>query len=187
MPAPSRTSRAAIVRAAAETLEAEGLHGLTMQSVATRVGVRPPSLYKHVDGRDALVRLVTEAAVEDLGALLTAAAPDGTEPREALHAAAVALRAFGRDRPAAFRLIFSPGPLATRPGPEVALRAVAPVLRIATELAGPDDALEAARTITAWASGFVSMEIADAFGLGGDVDRAFDYGAARIADALTRA
>ncbi|MBX9246675.1 TetR/AcrR family transcriptional regulator [Actinotalea ferrariae] len=186
MPAPSRTSRAAIVRAAAETLEAEGLHGLTMQSVAARVGVRPPSLYKHVDGRDALVRLVAEAAVGDLIALLAAAAPEDSEPRGALHAAAAALRTFGKDRPGAFRLIFSPGPPSTRPGPDVALLAVAPVLRIATELAGPDDALEAARTITAWASGFIAMEIAGAFGLGGDVDRAFDYGTARIADALSR-
>lgn len=184
MPTPARTSRAAIVRAAAEALEAEGPAGLTMQSVADRVGVRSPSLYKHVAGRDALVRLVAEAAVEDLAAVLAAAAPEGTEPRTALVAAARAVRRFGHDRPAAFRLVFSPGAPGTRPGPELTLRAVAPVLRIATELAGPEHALEAARTLTAWASGFIAMELADAFGLGGDVDAAFDYGAARLADAL---
>ncbi|WP_199423503.1 TetR/AcrR family transcriptional regulator [Actinotalea solisilvae] len=186
MPAPSRTSRDAIVLAAGETLEVDGLDGLTMQAVAARVGVRAPSLYKHVQGRDDLVRLVTEAAVIELAGRMEAAAPEGTEPRAALHAAARALRAFGHARPGAFRLIFSPGPAATLPDPGVALRGVAVVMRVATELAGPDHALEAARTLTAWASGFIAMELAGAFRMGGDVDRAFDYGARRLADALAR-
>lgn len=186
MPAPSRTSLDAIVDAAAAILESAGLDGLTMQAVAARVGVRAPSLYKHVDGRDALVRLVTESAVTELARRLDDAAPEGTEPREALRATAAALRSFGHERPGAFRLVFSPGAPATLPDPEVSLRGVAVVMRVATELAGPDDALEAARTLTAWASGFIAMELAGAFHLGGDVDRAFDYGARRLADALAR-
>ena len=54
-------------------------------------------------------------------------------------------------------------------------------------LAGPDHVLEAARTVVAWASGFVGMELAGAFRLGGDVDAAFDYGARRIAAAIQQA
>ena len=37
-----------------------------------------------------------------------------------------------------------------------------------------------------WAHGFVSMELAGAFRLGGDVDAAFDFGIDRLTDALTR-
>jgi hypothetical protein len=40
--------------------------------------------------------------------------------------------------------------------------------------------------ITAWAHGFISMELAAAFNLGGDVDRAFEYGMAHLAAALTK-
>lgn len=186
MPTPRRTSSDAVVAAAADVLEDSGPDGLTMQAVAQRVGVRAPSLYKHVDGRDDLLRLVAEAAADALARELDAAARPGLPPADALVGCAHALRAFARERPAAFRLVFSPGAESTRPGPEAVARASAPVLRVAEQLAGPDDALAAARTITAWAGGFVSMELADAFRLGGDVDEAFEYGAARLAQALAR-
>jgi hypothetical protein len=57
----------------------------------------------------------------------------------------------------------------------------------AAALAGPEHSLEAARTIVAWAHGFVSMELAGAFRLGGDVDRAYAFGVERLAAALTSA
>lgn len=38
--------------------------------------------------------------------------------------------------------------------------------------------------IVAWAHGFVSMELAGAFRLGGDVDDAFTFGIERLAVAL---
>lgn len=186
MPAPARTSRAEILQAATDVLESEGPDGLTMQAVAARVGVRAPSLYKHVPGRDALVRLVAEAAATDLGAALDGAAPPGTPAADGLVAAAHALRRFARARPAAFRLVFSAGSEAARPDPEVTRRAAATVVRLAGELAGPDDALPAARTITAWATGFLTMELADAFRMGGDVDEAFAFGIDALARALGR-
>ena len=60
MPTPSRTSTAQIVAAGRVILEAEGFEGLTMQRVAAAVGVRAPSLYKRVDGRRELVRLIAD-------------------------------------------------------------------------------------------------------------------------------
>ena len=184
MPAPNLTSLEAILEAGADLLESAGPAGLTMQAVARRVGVRAPSLYKHVGGRDELLRLVAEAAAHDLGGRLDAAAPPGAPPREALRALALALRGFARERPAAFRLVTSPAAEATRVRPATAVRASAAVLRVAEELAGPARALDAARTFTAWATGFVGMELAGAFRLGGDVGAAFEFGAQRLADAL---
>lgn len=40
----------AVTRAAAELIDEQGLAALTMTALAERVGVRPPSLYKHVPG-----------------------------------------------------------------------------------------------------------------------------------------
>jgi AcrR family transcriptional regulator len=185
MPTPDRTSITEIVAAAREILEAQGHTGLTMQAVADRVGVRAPSLYKRVRNRDDLVRLVTEATIEDLAHRLHAI-PVSPDARTDLGELARAFRAFAHARPTAYRLIFGWGPVTTPPDPDLLAHAAAPVLRIAADLAGSEHALEAARTLTAWANGFISMELAGAFNLGGDIERAFDYGVGRLADAFTR-
>ncbi|GAB7045385.1 TetR/AcrR family transcriptional regulator [Catenuloplanes indicus] len=184
MPAPERTSLTEIITAARDLLERDGLAGLTMQAVATRVGVRAPSLYKRVRGRDDLIRLTAEASVRDLGEALAAVETTG-EPRRVLADAVRAFRAFAHAHPAAYHLIFASAPGAARPDPGAVADAAAPVLRVAAALAGPEHALEAARTLTAWAHGFVSMELAGAFNLGGDVNDAYEFGITRLADALT--
>ena len=43
-------------------------------------------------------------------------------------------------------------------------------------LVGEMDALEGARTLVAWAHGFVTMELAGAFRLGGDLEAAYAFG-----------
>ena len=39
--------------------------------------------------------------------------------------------------------------------------------------------------MTAWLNGFVGMELSGAFRLGGEVDRAFEFGIASLTGALT--
>lgn len=173
MPTPERTSFAEIVTAGREILESHGLAGLTMQSVAARVGVRAPSLYKRVRDRDALIDAVAEATVADLTHRLEAS-------DRSLEALARTYRAFAHERPEGFRLMFATA------APQHALdRASATIVRSAGELAGDEHALEAARLITAWATGFLHMELAGAFRLGGDVDEAFDFGLQALRRGLT--
>ncbi len=172
MPAPERTSLAEVVAAGSDLLEELGPTGLTMQAVASRVGVRAPSLYKRVRDREELLRLVATAAGEDAGARL--AGTDGTLP-----ALARAYRSFGHDRPEAFRLL-----LTSRPDPGTPQRIAEPVLLAVEKLVGSDRTLEAARFVTAWVTGFVSMELAGAFRLGGDLEEAWDFGLDRLVFAL---
>lgn len=181
LPAAARTSHDQIVQAGRTLLERDGLHGLTMQAVATAVGVRAPSLYKRVRDRDQLVQLITEATLRELTITLRDAA--GSDASLALPQIARAFREFAHRYPSTYGLLFGPSPGVARVDPELNAAAVAPVLQAARALAGPDEALAAARTVVAWAHGFVSMELAGAFRLGGDVDAAFEYGI----DALQRA
>jgi AcrR family transcriptional regulator len=176
MPTPDRTSLDAIVAAARDLLETEGLAGLTMQAVAQRVGVRAPSLYKRVQGRDQLVQLVAEATLVEVGGRLEASTD--------LVDLVGVFRAFGHERPAAFQLVMTPGPGVPTARPEFGAETSRPILRHAAVLAGDDKALEAARTVTAWAAGFVTMELAGSFGLGGDVDAAWRFGAEAIVAAV---
>jgi AcrR family transcriptional regulator len=185
MPTPERTTLAAIVDAGRDLLEANGLDGLTMQAVATRVGVRAPSLYKRVSNRDALIALVADATLRDLGDVAErAATAAGADPGDRLRALARALRSFAHRRPVAFRMVFAPTSELRLDAESLRASSVA-VVRAATDLAGEEHGLDAARTFTAWANGFVSMELAGAFRLGGDVDRAFDFGVEALVAAVT--
>jgi AcrR family transcriptional regulator len=183
VPTPARTSVDEIVAAGRTILTRDGLEGLTMQRIAEATGVRAPSLYKRVSGRAALVRLVAEDAVAELGRCLEGAAATGDAVRD-LRAQASALRTFAQRDPHAFALVFAPPVEGGVTDPTLLAEAAAPVLHVVTGLVGPERALNAARTVTAWASGFLRMELAGAFQLGGDVDEAFDYGISLLVTAL---
>jgi AcrR family transcriptional regulator len=184
MPTPARTSIAQIVAAGREILETEGFEGLTMQRVAAAVGVRAPSLYKRVDGRRELVRLITADAARDLSAALEAAAATGDPPRD-LVAIATAFRAFAHRRPEAYALLFRRLPEDWRTEVDLSSPGFESLFRTVEAIAGTEHRLEAARTVVAWANGFVGMELAGAFRMAGDVDAAFSFGAERIARAIS--
>jgi AcrR family transcriptional regulator len=186
IPTPARTSLAEIVTAGRRIVEADGLDGLTMHRVASAVGVKAPSLYKRVQGRDQLIRLIVEDVARELTNTLEAAAGTGGPQRD-LRAVAGAVRAFAHAQPASYGLLFARLPETTQPDPDLLSRASSAVLRTATTLAGPEHALEAARMVVAWAHGFITMELAGAFRLGGDIDRAYAFGIERLAAALTQA
>jgi AcrR family transcriptional regulator len=184
MPTPRRTSLLEIVREGRQILESEGLEHLTMACVARTTGVRAPSLYKHVRDRGDLIRLIGNDAVAELGARIGAAAGSG-DPHQDLHAMARVHRTFAHEYPETFRLLWSRLPDDWRFDADLNARLTEPVLRSVAALAGERDALVAARTFVSWAQGFISMELAGAFRLGGDVDAAFEYGLRRLTAALS--
>jgi AcrR family transcriptional regulator len=175
MPTPERTSIGEIVGEAARILETGGPAAVTMQAVAGAVGVKAPSLYKRVRDREALLGLVGAAAADDLTRLLDGAGDD-------LGALLTAFRRFAHARPEAFRLLFT----ATVDADSLAATSV-PVLRATAAAVGDEQALPAARLLTAWATGFLMMELAGAFRLGGDLDEAFAYGVRHLVASLVPA
>jgi AcrR family transcriptional regulator len=183
-PARARTSIDEIVAAGRELLEAGGLDAVTMQAVAQRVGVRAPSLYKRLPGRDALIAAIGNSALDDLGRQIQPSSLD-PDPAAGLRSTAAAFRSFAHANPHAYELLFMNLPADHRPAGDHNVRASAPLLALATRLVGHDQALEAARLVTAFAHGFVSMELGGSFRLGGDVDAAYRYGVDVLVDALT--
>ena len=181
VPAPARTSTEAVVSAGRTLLERDGLEALTMLAVADVVGVRAPSLYKRVAGRDALVGLIVEAAALELADEIDAVL-EGDDPVQDLRSLAAAFRDFAHRNPATYPLLFDPRQAST--SAVVRDRSVTAVRRVAARLAGAEHELPAARMIVAWANGFVTMELAGAFQLGGDVDEAWEYGLAGLVRAL---
>ncbi len=181
MPAHAHTSTAAIVSAGRRLLEEVGVEALTMRDVATAVGVRTPSLYKRVSGRPELLRLVLEDLADELTAVVDAAVGSG-DPAADLRALCGVYRRFAHANPIAYTLLWAPQAV---PGAtDRYQRTSVTLLRLVTDLVGPRQALPAARTIVAWSHGFITMELAGAFRLGGDVDQAWDFGLDRVLDAI---
>jgi AcrR family transcriptional regulator len=183
-PTPARTSREAIVGAGRALLEEGGLEHVTMQAVADRVGVRAPSLYKRLADRSALVAAIAGDALADLGRAVHPAL-EAADPADAVRMMADRYRAFAHDSPGAYQLIFTRLLPAAQPPVEANMRASADLLILAERLVGRERSLEAARLLTAFAHGFVSMELAGAFRLRGDVDAAFRFAVGTLITGLT--
>jgi AcrR family transcriptional regulator len=176
MPAKAKTSDTEIVAAALALINEAGADNLSMLAVAQKVGVRGPSLYKHFADRAALLRAAETQLFQELGTVLKDAASAGGES-DAAKRMAFAYRAFAKRNPRAYALLFASG---FEGGQAAAIRqeAAQPVIELLLRVFHNDfnAALSAARAMTALCHGFVSMELAGAFRLGGDIDRAFAEG-----------
>src|SRR6185312_1842483 len=94
-------SRAAVVETAARLADRDGYDALTLGAVAAEVGVRPPSLYNHVDGLAGLRRELALAGLTELGERIRDAAV-GRAGEDALLALAAAYRAYAREHPGVY-------------------------------------------------------------------------------------
>ena len=162
-----------VVQEAEEIADEVGLNNLTLAAIAPRLGVRMPSLYKHVDGMDALQRLVAIRAKTELAEVLGRAAV-GKAGVEALNAVCLAYRSWARAHPGRYAAtVRAPAKgdvedtAASEAAVQVALAALA-----GYRLEG-DDAIDAVRALRATLHGFITLEQAGGFGLPVDVDRSF--------------
>ncbi len=183
MPAPPKTSDAEIVSAARVIIEREG-RDFSMGQVAASVGIRAPSLYGRFADRAALLAAVEVELLLEIQQVL-ARAGRSEDPRERLSAQARAYRAFAKANPKGYALLYDARAERTHEGQDARSGAYGAARAAFVALVGEADALLAARTLTPFLHGFVSMELAGAFRLGPGLDEAFEYGLATILDGLT--
>jgi AcrR family transcriptional regulator len=158
----------AVVIAAAELADAEGLEAVTLSRLASRLGVRAPSLYAHVGGVEDLRRRLAARGAQQLRAALQDAAA-GRARRDALIAVATAYRVYACEHPGTYTA------LQREPASEEASRLVDVVLTVLRgyELGG-DDAIHAARIVRAALHGFVELEVAGGFRIALALDESFE-------------
>jgi len=143
-----------------------------MRRVAAQVGIRGPSLYKHLRDKGELEAALISSGFEELAQALEAARAraEATGSDRVLEALADAYRAFARRRPDLYRLM-TQSPLARdRLVPGVEERAAAPLVEA---FAGD---LDAARAAWAFAHGMVILELDGRFPPGADLDAAWHRG-----------
>ena len=154
MARPSLIDRTAILDAALGLAGEHGLDAVSMHAIARRLGVTPMALYRHVDGKDALL----DGLVERL--LTSYPLPSAeTEWSERLMAIAGAIRATARQHPAVFPLLL------TRPAVTAGARRVRDAVHAALRAAGlpPDRVPRAERLISTAVLGFAASEAAGRF------------------------
>jgi AcrR family transcriptional regulator len=97
---------AALIDAAEEILDAEGLEGLSVRRVAARVGTTTRAVYGSLGSMDALLAGLGQRAFDLLGARI-AALPRSADPAADLVAAgAIGFRQWALEHPALFRVGF---------------------------------------------------------------------------------
>jgi AcrR family transcriptional regulator len=165
---------AIVTESAARIADDVGLQSLTLAAVAQQLGVRLPSLYKHIDGTNGLHREIAVRAKTELADVLRRAAVGRTRG-EALRAVAAAYRSWAARHPGQYQATVraaAPGDAADH---EAGLAAAGVVFDVLTgyRLHG-DDAVDATRALRAALHGFVTLESEGGFGLPADVDRSFD-------------
>jgi AcrR family transcriptional regulator len=153
------TRRAQVVAAAGDLLEAEGWDAVSMRRIADSLGIRAPSLYKHLRSKEDVELTLIAQGFEELADALAAAGPT-------LTGLAAAYRAFATGRPHRYRLMTA-GPLdRERLPPGVEARAAEPLLA-----ALGDE--HRARAAWAAAHGLAILEISGRFPPGADIDAAW--------------
>ncbi|WP_336697707.1 TetR-like C-terminal domain-containing protein [Curtobacterium sp. USHLN213] len=163
---------AGTVTAAAATLaDEEGLAGLAMNAVAARLGVKTPSLYKHVEGIADLTRRIAILAADELGDELRDAL-QGRSGRDALGAAAQTVRSYVRRHPGRYDATVGIRP--DGPHDPLAIALDRTLGSFAAALHGytldPADEVHALRMLRSVLHGFATIEASGGFQMATDVD-----------------
>ena len=166
----------AVVAAGAALADEVGFAELTMGRLAERLGVRTPSLYKHVAGQDDLNRGIAALALVEAGDAV-GDATQGRAGRDALAAAARAFRDYVLRHPGRYAATIGIAP--TGPDDPVvaagvqAMGAFSAVLR--SYAIGPADTDHALRALRSALHGFATLQSGRGFQWSADVDESFEW------------
>jgi AcrR family transcriptional regulator len=173
-PYPAQVDREMIVNKARNMIEADGLTDLSLGKLAMALGIKAPSLYKHVASKAELLRAVnTVTAGQLVETMRYAATGAGHDPVKRLVDIAKAYRQFAHTYPATYTLAFADITPEHRPDPKYLEAMALPLQALMEPIAGREHSLAALRGAWALIHGFVMLELAGQFQRGGDVPAAF--------------
>ena len=165
---------AQVVEEAARIADTDGLAKVTLARVAQALGVRPPSLYNHVEGLQGLRRLITILSLCELTDAMRDAAV-GRSGADALRSVAHAYRGYALEHPGRYAATVR----APSPDDEELLAAGFRAVEVLVAGLGAwgftgDDALHRVRVVRSALHGFISIEAEGGFGLALSLDESFE-------------
>ncbi len=175
-------TEARVIDEAEQMADEVGLSHLTLAALAERLGVRYPSLYKHVDGMDGLQRGIAIRAKTELAGIL-ARATVGRARGDAIVSLSHAYRNWALQHPgryAAAQRVPTPGDTEAEAADWASVEIIGDVLA-GYDLQG-DDAIDATRALRAALHGWVTLEAT--FVHPANIDRSFGRLVQGLATAL---
>lgn len=160
-----------VVGIARVLLEREGPSGLSMRAIAAGLGIKAPSLYKHVADKGALEVALIAAGLEEIAEAFESATAGAADP---LSAIAREYRRFALAHPHLYRLMMD------RPLPREQLPAGLEDRAGSVLVAAVGGDPDRARAAFALAHGMVSLELNDRFPPGADIGAAWEAGLAAL-------
>ena len=180
---PGRLSRADVVQAALDLLEAHGPAALTLHAVARALGVRAPSLYNHVESLGDLQQAMIVQVMRQVLAVPVPAS--SSQPSDALRALCEGFRALSRTRPSHVNWIITfPGDLGRAPLAEVWGQVLGRILGGVEGFPIPPEArIHASYLVISALAGFHRMELRGAIDPQ-DADASFAWMVDRLVETL---
>lgn len=172
----ARLDKATVVQEAADLVNREGAAALSLQRLATALGIQTPSLYNHIDGLPGLQQAL---AVLNAGALADCLsdAAIGKAGTDAIKSMAQAYRDYIKAAPGVYMITLRSSGTQPAVDPELEreeARTLRVVLAVMASLGLEGaDAVHAARALRSVIHGFATLEIAGGFGLPLDCDESF--------------
>lgn len=167
---------ASVTEAAAALVDEVGFDRLSMGLLAERLGVRTPSLYKHVDGLADLSHRIAVLAMDELAGDI-GEATQGRAGRDALVAGAQAMRRYVLGHPGRYAAGNAARPTglddALVPAVDRVITSWAAMLRGYELEAGQE--MHALRMLRSVLHGFATLEAIGSFQMDADVDDSFDW------------
>jgi AcrR family transcriptional regulator len=172
----SNLTKQAVVQAAANLINAEGLGALSLGHLAKDLGIRTPSLYNHVDGLPGLLRELSILNARNLADRLNEAAIGHSGP-ELVRAVMQAIRAYIKEYPGLYLSTVRASGTHAEVDPALEkeeARSVKVGMAVMSSfgLEG-EDAIHAVRGLRSVVHGFATLEISGGFGIPLDLDESF--------------
>lgn len=168
-------NREAVITAAVALGDNQGFAALTINNLARTLGIKPPSLYKHVEGLSDLMDAIGVRGAEKLTAELQLADHERA-PSKKIAAACAIYRRFALDHPTYYQSL---QPAMARRSPafqQAAGRLLETIHPLVTGLGVPKKNLvHAVRTLRSMLHGFVELERSGGFGMPVDTEESFQH------------
>lgn len=172
----SNLTKEAVVQAAADLLNTEGLDALSLNRLAEKLDIRTPSLYNHVDGLPGLMRELSILNARNLAERLSDAAIGQSGPQLVM-SVMQAYRSYIKQFTGLYLSTLRVSGMQEEVDPELE-KEEARSLKVALAVMASfglkgEDAIHAVRAFRSLVHGFATLEVYGGFGLPLDLDESF--------------